>query len=83
MSFARRKTAAITVLATLISVRVTEAQLAQTAVDAVSKLCTEKVHMLKLKEQFESAISRAVESVNALNKEARTYELASAAVKDL
>nr|APD72973.1 variant surface glycoprotein 1125.111 [Trypanosoma brucei] len=83
MFFSQHTAATITALATLISVRVAEAQLGQTAVDAVNDLCTEKIYMLNLKEHFENAISTAVESVNALAKEARTYELASAALTDL
>ncbi|SCU69884.1 Trypanosome variant surface glycoprotein C-terminal domain containing protein, putative [Trypanosoma equiperdum] len=83
MFFAHHAAATIAFLATLLSIKTVEAQLGQTAVNAVSDLCSEKIYLLNLKDHFENAIANAVSSVNALNDEARTYELAAAAVTEV
>nr|ARB50693.1 variant surface glycoprotein [Trypanosoma brucei] len=58
------------------------AQDEQSAVAAVTYICTEKVYMAQLKQHFEGTIIAAQKATSALRAESEKYALAAAAVAD-
>ncbi|RHW69309.1 hypothetical protein DPX39_100171500 [Trypanosoma brucei equiperdum] len=54
----------------------------QSAITAVTDICTEKVYMAQLKQHFEGTIIAAQKATDDLSAESEKYALAAAALED-